>query len=162
MKKVSTLFSLAFIALAFLHRESLAQFNRPDSLMQNWSAEPGLWSILKVMFLLGLVLALIWISLNALKKVSRKGGGSLRGVEVVGGVPLGTRKSLIFVKISGKIHIIGATDQQLCAIGVIDDPAEVAVILADVSGKNIVPFRDIFSRLTGRSDTPAKPEGGDR
>jgi len=153
---------LAFKLLTFFclmtQTTAFAQVTAPDSLASSWSAGPSLWSLTKLLLILGLVLGLVYVSLNALKKVTGRGGTSLKGVEVVGGVPLGPRRSLLLVKIAGKIHIIGATDHHLSAIGVIDDPTEIAEILSSSSGTNLPQFKDILSKLTGQA--PRSPRGG--
>lgn len=136
-----------------------AQYSSPDSLASAWSAEPGLWPLIKLLLLLALVLGLVWVSLTALKKVSGKGAGTLKGVEVIGGLPLGPRRSLVFVKIGGKVFIVGATDQNLTSIGILDDPAEVAEITSSNSGSNVPQFKDFLGRFSKQAN-PGITAGG--
>jgi len=136
-----------------------AQYSSPDSLATVWLAEPGLWPLLKLLLLLALVLGLVWVSLTALKKVSGKGAGALKGVEVIGGLPLGPRRSLVFVKIGNKVFIIGATDQNLTSIGILDDPTEVAEIASSNSGTNLPQFKDFLGRFTKQAYPDVKAGG---
>lgn len=119
-----------------------------DSLANAWSSGPSWGQFLKVIFVLAIVLALVWLTLNGLRRVTRKGGGGLQGVEVVGGLPLGPRRSLLFVKIGSSLHIIGATDHHLSNLGVVSDPAEVA-LLTEAAGNPNPPFSDLLRKLTG-------------
>ncbi len=139
--------------------DALAQFASPDSLSKSWSGEPGLWPLVKLLLLLALVLGLVWVSLTALKKVAGKGAGSLKGVEILGGLPLGPRRSLVFVKIAGKVHIIGATDQNLSLIGLIEDPVEVADMSQGGASGTMPQFKDILSKFT-KSGSSSVPRGG--
>jgi flagellar protein FliO/FliZ len=120
----------------------------PDSLAANWSTGPSWWQFIKVLFFLGLILALIWIVLNGLRKVGGRGGGNLQGVEIVGGLPLGPRRSLVFVKVGSAVYIIGATDHHLSSIGEITDP-EVVKELTSGERKIVPVFGDLLRRATG-------------
>ncbi len=143
-----------------LATSTFAQLASPDSLAKSWSGEPGLWPLMKVLLLLVLVLGLVWISLSALRKVTGKGGGSLKGVEIIGGLPLGPRRSLIFVKIAGKVHIIGATDHHLTSIGQIDDPAEVSELVSNGPSDNMTQFKDILGKFTRQNVTKSRRGDG--
>jgi len=127
---------------------SIAQTALPDSLAQTWSTGPSWWQFVKVMFFLVLILGLIWVALNGLKKVSRKGGGSLRGVEIVGGLALGPRRSLVFVKIGCAVHVIGATDHHLSSIAQITSPEDVAAIISNSSESPSPTFGSLLRRMT--------------
>lgn len=156
MSNIRLLLTMLFTLAPIFAIEAFAQSASPDSLTKSWTGEPGMWSLLKVLLLLALVLGLIWISLSALRKVTGKGGGRVKGVEIVGGLPLGQRRSLVFVKIGGKIHIIGATEQHLSSIGLVEDPAEVAELISGGMAGNIPQFKDFLGRLTrpGRANNP--------
>jgi len=126
-----------------------------DSLAQSWSEGPSWFQFFKVIFFLAIVLGLIWVSLAALKKATRKAGGGLQGVEVVGGLPLGPRRNLIFVKIGKSLHVIGATDHHLTSIAVISDPAEIAALESSGLGVNQPSFSAILRKFTGQPPADA-------
>lgn len=119
-----------------------------DSLAAGWSAGPSAWQMLKVLLVLALVLGLIWVVLSGLRKISGKGMGGLRGVEIVGGLPLGPRRQLLFVKVGSTVRIIGATDHHLSDLGTVSDPADVQAMTASVSNQPLA-FGDLIKKALG-------------
>lgn len=143
----------AILAVVLLILPSLyAQTAPPDSLLKGWSSGPSWFQFLKVLFFLALVLGLIWFSLAALKRVSRKAGSGIRGVEVVGGLSLGPRRNLLFVKIGSSLHVIGATDHHLSSIAIISDPEEIAMLESGGINANQPSFGALLRKFTGQGD----------
>lgn len=96
------------------------------------------------------VIGLIWASLSLLRRAMGIRTGSLSGVEFVGGVPLGPKRSLQFVRVGKVLYLIGATDHHLGLIAKIDDPEIIDGILSQQSGKRPEPFASILGRFVRR------------
>jgi flagellar biogenesis protein FliO len=146
---------LVFASVIFASGSLLALPASPDTTMQAWSSGPGWWDFVKVIMILVMIIGLIWVSLAGLKKLSAQRGGGIAGAEVIGALALGPKRSLIFVRIAGTVHIIGATDQNLNSIGTIDDPGVIDALSNRGVGQQ-PNFGDLLKRVTGRT----KPGGG--
>ncbi len=93
-----------------------------------WS-QPSWGHLVKVVLLLVLVIVLIWVCLGLLKRAMGMRGGGNNGVIMAGGVPLGQRKSIQFIKIGGTLYLIGVTDHNIGLIDTIKDENEIEDIV---------------------------------
>lgn len=107
------------------------------------------WQPFQAALALTLVLVLIWATLWAFKRVIGNKFTNPSGLKIIGGIALGTRRSIQLVMIADKLYIIGLTDSNISLIDKIDDPEEIAKILPgltkDVGGE--VPFAKLLQRI---------------
>jgi flagellar protein FliO/FliZ len=124
---------------------------------------PSQWemlgNLLYVIFILGVIVALIVLLIKFLSKSSRQ-FFSAKGIQLLAGIQLGQNKSLQIVEIGNRIYVLGVGDT-VHLIDKIDDEAEAERIRrmiwdADASGS--AGWQRIWARLTGRR----RPERPDR
>jgi flagellar protein FliO/FliZ len=77
-----------------------------------------------------------------------RGTGS---VEMAGGISLGARRSIQFVKIGSSLYLLGVTDQQVNLIHIVHDPEEIESILTSHKSNVQEPFSTILRKLTGKT-----------
>ena len=119
-----------------------------DSIQTEWSSGPTWWNFAKMVFFLGVVLVLIWLTLSFLRKSMGLRGQGISSLTLEGGLALGPKRSIQIVKAGSKIYLVGATDHHLGLIAVIDDPKEIEVLLSSQTSTGKAPFRDILSRFS--------------
>ena len=85
-----------------------------------WS-QPSWGHLVKMVFLLLLVIVLIWVCLGLLKRALGLRSGGNNGVIMAGGVPLGQRRSIQFIKIGRTLYLVGVTDHNIGLIDAIKD-----------------------------------------
>jgi len=81
-----------------------------------------LWLILRFVVSLAVVIGLIWGLARVKKRVSPKGTGS---IQLVSKVPVSKKGSLLLVEVGGKTMMLGATDNSITLLSVIDTSADV-------------------------------------
>jgi len=124
----------------------------PDSTLSLGWTEPSWGQFIKLILLLGVVIALIWISLSLLRRMmGLKGGGGVKGVELSGGIPLGARKSIQFIKAGKSLYLVGVTDHHVGLISVIDDPDEISSIVQSRNAGSSEPFSRLLRRISGKA-----------
>ena len=126
-----------------------------DSLRSFTWTEPAWGHFLKILLLLVLVIGLIWVSLALLRRVMGLRTGGVRGVVMAGGIPLGQRRSIQFVKIGKMLYLLGVTEHHVSLISSIDDPEEIDKIVRSNPSSTVEPFASMFrkvSRKFGNSD----------
>ncbi|MCF7810699.1 FliO/MopB family protein [bacterium] len=124
----------------------------PDSTLALGWTEPSWGQFIKLILLLAFVIALIWISMSLLRRMmGLKGGSGVKGVELSGGVPLGARKSIQFIKAGKSLYLIGVTDHHIDLISVINDPDEISSILQSRNSGSNEPFSRLLKRITGKT-----------
>ncbi len=113
------------------------------------------WHLLKTGAVLALVLALIWATLWAFKRVTGNKFANPSGLKVIGGIALGTRRSIQLVMIAEKLYVLGLTDSNISLIDKIDDPDEIAKILPSLSkaSSGDLPFAKILQRIKNTNPT---------
>lgn len=123
----------------------------PDSSLVDWSPGSSLWLFVKMALLLALVVALIWLLLNAMRRISGVRVGGTAGVEILGGIPLGPRRSIQFIRIGRSLYLIGATDHHLSMIDVIKDAEEIEEVVAKKGASEIksMAFSKFLAKFTG-------------
>ena len=132
----------------------------PDSTLVEWSVGPTWWQFVKVALILVVVLVLIWFSLMFLRRTIGVKPGGLAGVELLGGLPLGPRKSLQLIRVGKAIYIVGATEHHIGLIAEIDDPEEIEAFASYRSGTSKGSFSDLLKKFTRGSSVPGRKEGG--
>lgn len=131
-----------------------AQMTVDSTMTRPWSVTP--WSSVgRMLIVLALVVVLIWLALHLLKRAMGLKGSAVGGIELFGGVSLGPRKSLQFVRVGNSLHLLGATDHHIGLIATIDDPAEVEQILAGTSTSPPDAFANLLKKFTGGKANPA-------
>jgi flagellar protein FliO/FliZ len=81
-----------------------------------------LWLILRFVVSLAVVIGLIYGLARVKKRVSPKGAGA---INVVSKVPVSKKGSLLLVEVGGKTMMLGATDNSITLLSVIDTSAEI-------------------------------------
>lgn len=87
------------------------------------------WDLLWILFVLGIIIGLIVLSLRFLAKRNR-GWWMNRSLRSLGGLPLGTNKSMQIVEWNGRIYVLGVGDS-ITLLESITDTETVAALLAD-------------------------------
>lgn len=87
------------------------------------------WDLIWVLFVLGIIVGLIVLSLRFLAKRNR-GWWMNRSLRSLGGLTLGTNKSVQIVEWNGRIYVLGIGDN-ITLLESITDTDTVAVLLAD-------------------------------
>ena len=86
------------------------------------------WLILRFVVSLAVVIALIWGLARVKKRVSPKGAGS---IQLVSKVPISKKGSLLLVEVGGKTMMIGATDNNITLLSVIETTADIDEVKED-------------------------------
>lgn len=115
-----------------------------------WS-DPSWVQFLKVMFLLAVVIALIWICLALLRRTMGMRGGAGR-VQMAGGISLGARRSIQFVRIGRLLYLVGVTDHHISLLDTIDNPDEIENITKGDASRSDEPFAALFRRIVRKKD----------
>lgn len=144
---------VAAAAAALVIASSAAAVPPDSTLSETWSS-PSWTGLLKVTAVLAVVLALVWLTVGLLKRAMGLKGGALSGVQLLGGLALGQRRALQFIKVAGKVHLLGITDHHISLISTVDDPAEVEKLTAGFSRSGSDPFAAVFRRVTGKRANP--------
>lgn len=87
------------------------------------------WDLIWVLFVLGLIVALIVLLLRFFAKRNR-GWWMNRSLRSLGGLPLGTNKSMQIVEWNGRIYVLGI-GEDVTLLESITDPEWVAALLAE-------------------------------
>jgi flagellar protein FliO/FliZ len=80
-----------------------------------------LWLVLRFVVSLAVVLGLIWGLARVKKRISPTNSGT---IQVLSKIPVSRKGSLLLVEVGGKKMMIGATDNNISLLGVIDMPPE--------------------------------------
>jgi flagellar protein FliO/FliZ len=81
-----------------------------------------LWLILRFVVSLAVVIGLIWGLARVKKRVSPKGAGT---INLVSKVPVSKKGSLLLVEVGGKTMMLGATDNSITLLSVIETAADI-------------------------------------
>ena len=121
-------------------------------MVKTWS-DPSWGQYLKIVVILAVIIVLIWLTLSVLKRLMGLQKGS-SGIELAGGISLGSRRSIQFVKIGSTLYLLGVTDQQINLIHIIRDPQEMESILNSRRANTQEPFSVLLKKLTGKAGKP--------
>jgi flagellar biogenesis protein FliO len=116
---------------------------------------PGVWdTFFRLVFSLGLTVALIFAVIWCLKLVREKWGWNNRTeegkpVRVLTSAYLSPRKAIYLVEIGKRILVVGSGNDEICCLDVIDDPEEVESLRQSTQQT----FARIFSRIHKRQET---------
>ena len=118
---------------------------------------PG-WLLFRTMIVLGMVVALAWLTLNVgLRKllgIRPASGASV--VTVLERVALDQRRSLFVVEAAGEVLLIGGSDHSLSLISKLDR-AEVERLRAAKASGQPVQLSPFLQKLLGKKDAPPPP-----
>lgn len=107
---------------------------------------------IKMIFSLGLVLAVVWGLYRIAKKRLPMVNGSGKGqfIQVVENHCLGVKKHITMVKVPGSVLVLGISGEKLSMLTQIDDPALIKNIEAtqQASTGTAVSFKEQLRRLT--------------
>lgn len=123
------------------------------------AAESSVWSLLRMLAALGVVLGLVYISLNwglrRLMGARAPGFGGASVVKVVERIPLDPKTSLFVIKAAGEYLLIGRGEQGLSTLSKLDS-VEVERIEREksVPGAPLSPF---LQKLLSRRGGPPPP-----
>lgn len=106
---------------------------------------------IKMVFSLGLVLAIVW----GLYRVAKKklpmvhGGGKGRFIQVVESRYLGVKKQVTMVRVPGSVLVLGISADNVSLLTRIEDPAVLQSIEAEQApSKSVLSFKDQLRRFT--------------
>ncbi|NQT34123.1 flagellar biosynthetic protein FliO [bacterium] len=105
---------------------------------------------MKVILLLVLVIVLIWVCLGLLRRAMGMRGGGNNGVIMAGGVPLGQRKSIQFIKIGSTLYLVGVTDHHISLIDTVEDEDKIEDIINIRTPSNKQLFSTMLKKVTGK------------
>jgi flagellar biogenesis protein FliO len=131
--------------------------------------ETGNW-VINTLGALGLVIGLVFMLRWGLMRWSGRGAasGASSVVEVLARVPVAARSHVLLLRMGGRILVVGDGAGGMRTLAQVDEPEEVADLLAAVSASrpNSVTqtFRQLFDRFNGdyREEGDAADEGADR
>ena len=119
--------------------------------------EPSWGQFFKVIFILALVVVMIWLTLALLRRVMGFKGTSVGNTKLLGGIPMGTRKSLQFVMIGNTLHVLGVTDHHISLLSTIEDPDKIEAILDRSSQKfDGEQFTRFLKKFLNRTENAAE------
>jgi len=114
--------------------------DKADSLTFSGLNGAGLsfWAVLKIFFLLGVVILLIWAAVWALKKLSPQVASGRAGgiVRILSTTYLGPKRAFILVEVLDRIMLVGITESDIRLLAEFNDAQEVAEIRARAAGKS--------------------------
>ncbi len=114
-----------------------------------WS-QPSWGYLVKMVLLLVLVIVLIWVCLGLLRRAMGMRGGGNSGVIMAGGVPLGQRRSIQFIKIGRTLYLVGVTDHNIGLIDTIKDEGEIEDIVDIRTPSSNQMFSTLLKKVSGR------------
>lgn len=117
------------------------------------------WDLIWVLFVLGIIVGLIVLSLRFLAKRNR-GWWMNRSLRSLGGLTLGTNKSVQIVEWNGRIYVLGIGDN-VTLIESITDTDTVAALLADHDSSEqakAYPLPAWLRKWSGRNDAQGEPD----
>ncbi|MFC5472027.1 flagellar biosynthetic protein FliO [Cohnella suwonensis] len=94
-----------------------------------YSGDYSAWDLIWVLFVLGVIVALIVLLLRFFSKRNR-GWGMNRALRSLGGFSLGTNKSMQIVEWNGRIYVLGV-GEDITLLESITEPEAVAALLAE-------------------------------
>jgi len=108
---------------------------------------PGLF--LEVVFKLGIVLCLIYLSFQVFKRLQKNpGAGKNNQLTVVESLRLSPQQSLHLIRVSDSFLLIGATDQSVTKLSTVDLAPEVVESLAEEAAPQ--EFSALFQKVIQR------------
>jgi flagellar protein FliO/FliZ len=119
------------------------------------------WDLIQVLLVLGLVIALILFVLRFIGKRNR-GWWMNRSLRSLGGLAVGTNKSMQIVEWNGRIYVLGV-GENVTLLEAITDPEQVAALLAEHDTANAVPDHSLgawLQRLKQRGQPPEAEDNG--
>jgi len=119
----------------------------------------SIWSLVWVLFVLGVIIGLIVLVLRFFAKKSR-GWGMNRSLRSLGGFPLGTNKSMQIVEWNGRIYVLGVGENVTLLESITDSDA-VDALLAEHDAESAASAPAIpewLRKLTQRN----KPQGEEK
>lgn len=127
----------------------------PDETRTNFGI--GSWG-LKTAMALGVVVLLIFLLRAFLRRATGMGamaGGGL--VDVLARTPIGPKTQVLFLKINDRVIVAGQTPAGINTLAQIDQPEEVAAVLAQVHSAKDNSISQGFSRLLASFDRGGEP-----
>ncbi|WP_052476281.1 flagellar biosynthetic protein FliO [Cohnella kolymensis] len=117
------------------------------------------WDLIWVLFVLGLIVALIVLLLRFISKRNR-GWWMNRSLRSLGGLTLGTNKSMQIVEWNGRIYVLGV-GENVSLIESITEPEMVAALLAehDTAAANTAPALPAWLRKWSVRSNPQTEPG---
>ncbi|MDI3269589.1 MAG: flagellar biosynthetic protein FliO [Bacillota bacterium] len=95
------------------------------------------WTVLRVILALAVVLGILW-SLRLFLQRWGAGMGSTGSLRVLGGLSLGSGRSLTLVQVGRKVLVLGVADKGLQLLLVVEDPLEVE----ELGGNRWIPLEE--------------------
>lgn len=110
----------------------------------------GVWDVIRMILILGIVVALVYAFLYFMKKASKIGTTSLEGVKVLGSQVLTGNRVLYVVDVAGEVLLLGAGDASVTLIKEITDPEVRDSLRLQASRQQTtsLTFQEILKRFT--------------
>lgn len=142
---------------ALIAEEPQLPVSEPPELLKDTELDLG-WSLVKTFVVLGLVVAIAWLTLNVgLRKLLGVGApGRLGIVSVLERVPLDQKRTLYVVRAGDEVLLLGASDLSVNFLSRLDPKlAEAATPRTPTAGPiTLSPF---LQKLLGKKDAPPPP-----
>lgn len=116
------------------------------------------WTLVRTMMVLGLVVALAWLTLNVglRKLLGIKPSLGTSVVTVLERVPLDQKRSLFVVEAAGEVLLVGGGDSGLSLISKLDR-AEIDKLRAAQATASPIQLSPFLQKLLGRKEAPPPP-----
>ena len=86
------------------------------------AGDVGIWDFVRMLFILGVVVGLIYVFLYFMKKAGKIGSNSLEGIQILGTQMISGSRALYVVDVAGEVLLLGAGDASITLIKEITDP----------------------------------------
>jgi len=121
----------------------------------NDSSGVGMNWPLQTAMALGVVIGLVYVVRLLLRRangMSAAGGSGASVIEVLGRSPVGPRTHVLLLRVNQRIIVAGQTQAGLNTLATLDDPDEVAGVLASVQSSRPTSITAGFNKLLGQFD----------
>lgn len=156
MKKL--LHQFLMITLIFPISQGLCSI--PDSTASQLPQVISMWTFAKMFLVLAIVLVLIWFILKMLRSMTGLPGTGKVRAELIGGIALGTKRSIQFLRAGNSLLIIGVTDHHISLISKVTDENEIAQIVSpsDPTDTGRISFSRVLSKFVNPTSLKNKNE----
>ncbi|MFC5532466.1 flagellar biosynthetic protein FliO [Cohnella yongneupensis] len=134
---------------------------RENRLSEGFQSAGSSWDLIWVLFVLGIIVGLIVLSLRFLAKRNR-GWWMNRSLRSLGGLTLGTNKSMQIVEWNGRIYVLGIGDD-VTLLDSITDTDTVASMLAEHDTSELAkgnPLPAWLRKFSGRNNAQGEQDHG--
>ncbi|MBL8917716.1 MAG: flagellar biosynthetic protein FliO [Myxococcaceae bacterium] len=141
-----------------LAEEPQIPVSEPPELLKDTELDLG-WSLVKTFVVLGLVVAIAWLTLNVgLRKLLGVGApGRLGIISVLERVPLDQKRTLYVVRAGDEVLLLGASDLSVNFLSRLDPKLAEAATPRPAATPGPVTLSPFLQKLLGKKDAPPPP-----